>query len=88
MQSPQELLTRYLKAVSRKELEVEQLRQELAAEKLFEPEFVFRQLDHNRKGFLCLNDIFQFMQYTLQEHIKHKIGRITFGSNGKNVVKL
>jgi len=61
-------LSNYLSKIAQKEAEIEIIRQNLATDNLFVPEYIFSQLDHNHKGFLCLNDIFQFMQYIFFLH--------------------
>eukprot|EP00826_Nyctotherus_ovalis_P027914 TRINITY_DN2189_c0_g1_i7.p1 TRINITY_DN2189_c0_g1~~TRINITY_DN2189_c0_g1_i7.p1 ORF type:complete len:580 (-),score=127.45 TRINITY_DN2189_c0_g1_i7:147-1886(-) len=60
---PERILAKYLKQVAVGEKSVERARRELAQEKLFTPETAFASLDRSCKGYLCLNDLFQFLKY-------------------------
>ena len=62
MLPPEKMLAKYLKQTALGEKSVERARQELAQEKLFNPQATFATLDHNHKGYLCLNDVYQFLK--------------------------
>jgi hypothetical protein len=62
MLPPERILAKYLKQTALGEKCIERARQELAQETLFNPQATFAALDHNHKGYLCLNDVFQFLK--------------------------
>ena len=51
-----------LRELAKRELSIENIRQELAQQPFFEPEFAFNQLDRKRKGYISLADLMLFIK--------------------------
>ena len=73
MLTPEKILAKYLKAISIGEKPIEKARVELAQLPQFNPEHTFYYLDHSHKGYLCLNDIFQFLKYSFSNYRKNNL---------------